>query len=226
MIFRTLLLTVQVRTRLIDEALADFVRKGGTQVLLLGAGFDARAARFRDGSTRFFEVDHPATQRRKRARMPENDHVAYLPWDFETQPVAELPTALAALGHESARPTLTIWEGVTMYLSEPAVDASVRSIAALSASGSRLVFTYLDRASLRRPGLARRLVASLVARGGEPLTFGFAPEELPGWLTVRGVSLEHDVALPDAARLLLPERFHALFADRSQRVVFATRVRA
>lgn len=222
-LFETLLLTVQVRTRLIDEALVDFLRKGGAQVLLLGAGFDARAARFPDASTCFYEVDHPATQLHKRARMVERERVAYLPWDFEAEPIDRLPAALAALGHERSRPTLTIWEGVTMYLSEPAVAASVQAIAALSAPGSPVVFTYLDRASLQRPALARRIVAGLVAWGSEPLTFGFVPEELAGWLAALGLQLKHDVALPDAARLLLPERFHERFVDRSQRVAFAVR---
>jgi methyltransferase (TIGR00027 family) len=221
-LLENLILTVQVRTRLIDEALVDFVAHGGAQVLLLGAGFDARAARFKDelAGVRVFEVDHPATQQEKRARMGESA-VSYLPWDFAAQDVGALPDALVNLGHDRSRPTLTVWEGVTMYLSEPVVDASVRAVASLSAPGSPFVFTYLDSAVLSRPGLARRLALRLIARLGEPVTFGFAPDELSGWLGGRGFDMRHDVCLPDAVRVLLPARYHDQLTDRSLRIAFA-----
>lgn len=223
-VIESTLLTVQVRTRLIDEALLGFLEKGGEQVVLLGAGFDARAARFADaiGSARVFEVDHPSTQARKRERLPDPPSVRYLAWDFEAQPVAALPAALGTLGHDASQPTLVVWEGVTMYLSEPAVDACVRAVAALSAPGSRFVLTYVERAALERPGLVHRLVARLVARVGEPLRFGFDPSELPTWLGERGFSLEHDVSFRDAAELLLPPRYAGMF-ERSMRIAFAAR---
>lgn len=224
-VIESTLVTVQVRTRLIDEALLGFLAQGGAQVLVLGAGFDARAARFADqlSGARVFEVDHPATQRRKRELLPDPPTVHYLPWDFEARLVADLPAALAALGHDPSRPTLTLWEGVTMYLSAPAVEASVGAVAALSAPGSRFVFSYLERAALERPGFVYRLVARLVSWIGEPMRFGFSPVELPTWLAERGFSLEHDVSFHDAAELLLPARCAALVV-RSMRVAFATRV--
>ncbi|MBI1949654.1 MAG: class I SAM-dependent methyltransferase [Deltaproteobacteria bacterium] len=223
-VIESTLATVQVRTRLIDEALISFLEQGGSQVLLLGAGYDARAARFAErlGDARVFEIDHPATQADKRARLPDPASVHYLPWDFERSPVAELPAALAALGHEPTRPTLTIWEGVTMYLSEPAVDTTARAIAALSAPGSRFVFTYVERGALERPGFVYRLVAKLVSFVGEPLRFGFEPSELPSWTASRGFTLEHDVSFHDAAELLLPARLAAQ-VERRMRVAFATR---
>lgn len=215
------IVTVQVRTRLLDEALIGFVEQGGTQVLLLGAGFDARAARFASAlaDARVFEVDQPPTQAKKRALLPDAPAVRYLPWDFETQSVAELPAALAALGHDPARPTLTLWEGVTMYLSAEAVDATVGAVRALSAPGSRFVLTYLERAALERPSAAHRFVSRLVRGAGEPLRFGFAPPELPAWMAARGFTLEHDVSFKDAAAVLLPARYAALL-EPSMRVAF------
>lgn len=218
------LVTVQVRTHLLDQALLSFLRLGGQQVLVLGAGFDARAWRFAEAlrGVRVFELDHPATQARKRELMPPNIGVSFVPWDFETRALAELPATLAALGHDPTRPTFILWEGVTMYLSEDAVDATVRAAAALAAPGSKLVVTYMDRAALARPGLARRMVGRLVAGLGEPLRFGFAPGELPGWLLSRGLALTHDVSFREAAGALLPPRYHAAF-DPLLRVFFADR---
>lgn len=218
------LATVQVRTHLLDQALLSFVRQGGQQALILGAGFDARAWRFRDAlrEVRVFELDHPATQARKRELMPPADEVTFVPWDFETRAMAELPAALAALGHDPARPTFMLWEGVTMYLGEAAVDATVRAVATLAAPGSKFVVTYVERTALVRPSLARRLVGRLVAGLGEPLRFGFTPSELPGWLEARGFGLTHDVSFREAAGALLPPRYHAAF-DPLLRVFFADR---
>src|ERR1700722_15783771 len=39
------------------------------QVVMLGAGFDTRAARLARDGVRFFEVDHPGTQANKLARL-------------------------------------------------------------------------------------------------------------------------------------------------------------
>ena len=84
------------------------------------------------------------------------------------------------------------------------------------------MFTYIEREAIRRPSWARRLVARFVARGGEPLRFGFEPAELPGWLLPRGFALEHDVRFQDAAELLLSPGRARMF-DASLRVAFSTR---
>ena len=207
---RATVLWMQLRTHAIDEALREFARAGGTQVLLLGAGFDCRAARLVDelpGVT-FFEVDHPATQGRKRQVMElanaRSAPVRYVEWHFERDALSALPARLAREGHDPARPTLTVWEGVTMYLSEPAIDATLSAVRELSGPGSRLVFTYMDRTFVRSDTFSRRLVAVV----GEPWTFGWEPAKLPGFLSQRGFALlvDHDIAT--LARRWLPARLH------------------
>jgi len=94
------LLYMQVRTRVIDDVMLDFVKNGGRQVVLLGAGFDCRALRFArelEGTT-VFEIDHPATQSKK-TRVLAGEHGArteYVAWDFESRPLSELPSELAS----------------------------------------------------------------------------------------------------------------------------------
>src|SRR5258706_539991 len=57
---------MQVRTKLLDDAVRNFVELGGTQLVLLGAGFDCRALRMPElDGVHVFEVDHPATQTHK-----------------------------------------------------------------------------------------------------------------------------------------------------------------
>lgn len=217
-LFQSLVLPIQVRTRLIDLALIEFVEGGGRQILLLGAGFDSRAVRLCGSALTVFEVDHPATQKVKRAKLPES-LARYLPWDFEKQPASQLGAALAALGLDVKKPTLTIWEGVTMYLSAEAVDATVAAIRSLSAPGSPLVFTYLE-ASMLSVHKARWFTRLLGLRG-EPLTLGFEPGEMKAWLEARGLSLRSDAALSAAAPVLLPERYRGLFFSRGEHVVLA-----
>lgn len=208
-----LALHMQVRTRAIDDALRAFLADGGRQVLILGAGYDCRAARFATelGDAAVFEVDHPATQARKlqvltSAAIPTG-RVVYLPWDFERRPVGELPSAMAERGHDPSVPTLTIWEGVTMYLHEPAIEATVGAVRELSAPSSSFVFTYVDQASIERPGPARRFVAMGVAWAGEPFRFGWAPTEVPAWCSARGFTVEWDRDIRELGRALLPARF-------------------
>ena len=224
-------LYMQVRTRAIDDALHAFVGGGGRQIVVLGAGYDCRAARFAGelAGARVFEVDHPATQVKKRSVLEHHSvrsEARYLPFDFERRPVAELPLALAQAGHDARSPTLTIWEGVTMYLSDGAVDASVRAVHAYSATGSPLVVTYISRSELDHPGPLRKLVRHLVARAGEPFRFGWEPDELPAWLAERGYGIEWDRSISDLAAALLPAR-HARLLERwahSQHIVLARRL--
>lgn len=209
---------MQVRTRLIDDVVRAFVGAGGAQIVLLGAGFDARAARLADGGARFFEVDHPATQALKRERFGDLP-VTFVPWNFERDAMATLGARLAAVGHDPARPTLTIWEGVTMYLTEPAIADTVAAVRGWSAAaaGSRLCFSYVDRRQIDRPRLAARLVKSAVRLWGEPWRFGWEPRELPGWLAAHGYRLLDDEDIDAAGHQLLPRRFAALLRKTGDR---------
>lgn len=220
---------MQVRTRTIDDVLRTFVAGGGRQLLILGAGYDCRAVRFAaelaDG--RVFEVDHPATAGRKqevlaRLGLPSAP-VTRLAWDFEQRPVTELPAALAAEGHDPASPTMVIWEGVTMYLTETAIDATVRAVAGLSAPGSPFVVNYVERSSVERPTPVRRVIALAVARVGEPFRFGWDPEALPAWFSERGFTVSRDATIAELGRELLPARYADLARVHEQRIAILAR---
>lgn len=219
---------MQVRTRLIDDAVRAFVAGGGRQVVVLGAGYDCRALRLRElDGARVIEVDHPATQHHKRAvlaRLAVTSPVDYLAWDFETHPLDDLPGALADAGLDAGAPSLTIWEGVTMYLTDAAIDASLRAIATWSTAGSVLAMTYMTRSRLQR-GLAIRAVRAVVDRLGEPFRFGWEPDELPGYLAARGFTLDSDTSTVDAARALLPRDLAAQIMQ-TDRVAIARRTGA
>lgn len=215
---------LQVRSRVIDDVVRAFAGAAssarGAQLVILGAGFDARAARLADalGAARVFEVDHPATQRLKRQRFGDLGRVDYLAWDFERDAMAALPSRLAGAGLDRTCPTLTVWEGVTMYLTEPAVAATVAAVRAWSAPGSQLCFSYFERQQIERPTVQGRLVALGVRMWGEPFRFGWEPAALPAWMAAHHFRLVHDEELDAAARRLLPDAWAAKLHARGRHV--------
>ena len=156
------ILYMQVRTRVIDDALRAFVAGGGRQVVVLGAGYDCRALRLPElADSRVLEIDHPATQGHKRAvleRIGAASPAHYVTWDFETRPMEDLPEVLAEAGLDVGAPVFTIWEGVTMYLTPEAIDASLRAIRSWSPPGSQLAMTYFAKSRLAQPSIATRAI--------------------------------------------------------------------
>jgi methyltransferase (TIGR00027 family) len=153
-----------VRTRFIDEALARGVTGGATQVVVLGAGFDSHAYRCQEllAPVRIFEVDRAVTQAVKQQRVKDAlgrppANLTYVPMDFQGE---DLAAVLAGHGYDAAQRTFFILEGVTMYLPEDAVAATLRFIAA-HPPGSGIVFDFVYRPMVEM--LARLDIATVPA---------------------------------------------------------------
>ena len=141
---RGLRLFIAVRTRFAEDALAAAVARGVRQLVVLGAGLDTYAYR-NSGPHRLrvFEVDHPATQAWKREQLAKAAievpaALTFAPVDFERDTLAD---GLAAAGFDPAQQTFFTWLGVTPYLTESAVFATLGFIARLPA-GAHVVFDY------------------------------------------------------------------------------------
>jgi methyltransferase (TIGR00027 family) len=216
--------SVVARTRLIDDAIAASLGRID-QLVILGAGFDSRAYRM-PGLRRItvFEVDHPDTQTTKRrvlgrvlATPPE--HVRFVAIDFQTR---DLASAMAEAGYRESARTFILWEGVTNYLTEAAVDATLRWCSRAS-PGSLVLFTYVHRDVLTRPHVfvgTKNLFASL-EKAGERLTFGLEPTELPEFLAERGLSLESDVGAAEYRERYFGERARRMRGHEFYRVALA-----
>jgi methyltransferase (TIGR00027 family) len=189
------------RTRLIDDRVRAAVADGILQIVLLGSGFDSRPYRL-PGLERLpiFEVDHPATLARKRQLVSAtlgdvSSRVRFVPTDFNRESVED---TLAPAGFDPGHATLFVWEGVTNYLTERAVDHTLRWCAR-TAPPSQIIFTYVDRAVLNDPqsfyGTAR-LFATLEA-SNERWTFGLDPGRLPAYLAERGLRLDEELGAED-----------------------------
>ncbi len=176
-----------LRTQTIDDCLTEARTGGIDQFVILGAGLDARAWRMSGltGAT-VFEVDHPATQRYKQARVSEKAPLAkvrFAPVDFERERVAD---ALVESGFRSSSPTAWVWEGVAMYLERNAVLDTLSQATALSAPGSLLAMTYRTPGTLPFGPLGRATIPAMFRAAGEPLKATFGSGELadilaPAW---------------------------------------------
>jgi methyltransferase (TIGR00027 family) len=203
---------IVARSAYAETKLAEAVEaRGASQLVVLGAGFDTFAYRnpFAE-RLRVFEVDHPATQAWKRQRLAE---MAVQPaaWptfvgvDFERESFAE---NLLAAGFDPGRRTFVFWLGVSVYLSNAAIDATLASVAAWP-GGGEIVFDYAEpyhAAMSERGKAAREALAARVAAAGEPMIGWLEPEALHARLGELGYSEIEDLAGLDlAARYLGPE---------------------
>jgi methyltransferase (TIGR00027 family) len=193
------------RTRYIDDAAEASLRSGIGQVVILGAGYDARALRIPAMARAvLFEVDHPSTSARKRQHVESAlgslpNHVRFVPIDFNTE---DLPSAMRSAGYDPSLRTLFIWEGVTNYLTEAAVDETLRWCAK-GGVGSTLVFTYIHRRVLDSPEEfegTRKLFSTLGA-AGERWTFGLEPTCVSQFLAERDLLLDRDVGASEYREL-------------------------
>ncbi|MEP6860122.1 MAG: SAM-dependent methyltransferase [Deltaproteobacteria bacterium] len=221
----TFIAYMQVRTRVLDDFAREIAKKPGAQLVVLGAGYDCRAIRLPElAHVPVFEVDHPATQRRKQrvlGRMGVTSPAHYVTWDFEARPLAELPEQLARAGLDRSAPVLTIWEGVTMYLTEGAIDASLRAIRAWSGPGSQLAMTYFERTRIAHPSPILKLMRATVKQLGEPFIWGWQADEVAPYLAPRGWRVIENRSLDDAANELWPPALARNVQARGSRYALA-----
>ena len=177
--------SIIARTRFVDERVLAAISAGTSQVVVLGAGYDDRALRFRSPGVRFFELDHPATQADKarrlralRAAKPGSGGPTLAPADFRDDDVAGV---LEASGHDAGQPTLFICEGLLVYLDQQACVRLLGALRARAAIGSELAVSL----ATHREGLDSARVAAVAnSRRAHPRE---------SWLTI----------LPEAAHLEL-----------------------
>jgi methyltransferase (TIGR00027 family) len=201
------LVVVLSRARYTEDWLAEAMRDGVSQYVVIGAGLDTFALRRPDlqDRLRIIEIDHPATQTSKQKRIreagltpPPNLHFA--PADLEKESLAEV---LSRMPYDPARPAFFSWLGVTMYLTGDAIRATLRSLRGSAAAGSQLVFDYLDRAVFEPENQSptRSRLFEVVRRAGEPMIFGFDPSALGAELAAQGFRLLEDLG-PEAQEAL------------------------
>jgi methyltransferase (TIGR00027 family) len=162
-----MLARLEARTIFFDGQVVAAAAAGISQIVVLGAGYDDRALRFRSQGVTFFEVDHPATQADKRARLYAIGSSAggpvLVPADFTRD---DLPSVLTRAGHDPALPSLFLCEGLLVYLDEQATIGLLGGASAAAGPGSLLAASLsthaegLDSAVVLARANARRRTAA------------------------------------------------------------------
>ena len=182
---------VRVRTRFLDDLLVDACAKGCRQVVILGAGLDARAFRLDwPAGVRLFELDLDAILAFKERVVRSEGHVAacdrvVVPTDLTGDWALDLQGA----GFDPARPTVWIAEGLLVYLTDETRDAVVDRLTTLSATASRFGLT-LASADRRPP--PRADAGAIPSQPGDYMALWQSepPADAVEWLAPRGWEVE------------------------------------
>lgn len=203
---------VMCRHRQMDEWLVAAVDSSVDQVILLGAGYDTRFIRFgeRLAGPRRFEMDHPATQSRKRKILQARGGNAPNPAVLVSIDLADPDpmTQLASSGFEAGRKNVFVLEGLTYYLDRRDLEATLGFIKERSAPGSIVLFDYLYRSLVEGTcdlDGARKIERG-VRRRGEPFVFGLDLAELTPFIEPLGFRVVEDVGGRELRERFLGQR--------------------
>lgn len=199
---------VVVRSRYAEDRLANAVRRGVRQAVILGAGYDTFAYRQPAWAQdlRIVEIDHPGTQRDKRERLVRADvaippNVALYPLDFEQTSLAQaLPSAI-----DVTQPAFFSWLGVIPYLGREAIGQVFRAVAALP-HGTEIVYSFAG------PRTGEDPIEDAAAAAGEPWLTRISADELTMLLASLGYREMTFVTPEEVAVRYLGERTDALRA--------------
>jgi methyltransferase (TIGR00027 family) len=176
--------SILARARFIEDLVAEQAARGVEQYVILGAGLDTFAQRRPELAARLvvFEVDRPGPQAWKRQRLVElrfgiPSFLRLVPVEFEAGD--KWWERLAAAGFDGGRPAVVASTGVSMYLTNDAIAATLRQVAALAA-GSTLAMSFMLPIEMAgpevRPGIER--AAEGARTSGTPFISFFTPAEM------------------------------------------------
>jgi methyltransferase (TIGR00027 family) len=192
---------LRTRTAFFDRVVVDTLDRGVTQVVTGGAGYDGRAFRYARPGVRWFEVDHPATQADKRARIArlglDPAHIAFVRADFTADPVAG---PLRDAGLDPASRALFLFEGVAVYLDRPVIERVLAEFREVTTVDSLLAVSVSTESASPE---ARARFQARVAEVGEPARTLLTVGEAAGLLAAAGWELREPSEQQRSAGLLL-----------------------
>ncbi len=187
-----------LRKKCIAQLVRSALLNGATQVVIIGAGFDPLGfevhQEFRNAQ--FWEVDHPATQRHKMRYWSRfgNERLHFAATDLSATTFNG--DTLIKNGFDPTQPSVWIAEGFLMYLTSNQVASLIKQLEALSAPGSRFVFTFMEKqiAGPIRFESQTKLVDWWLRRHSEQFGWGISRKELVDFVSPWRVTrlFDHD----------------------------------
>jgi methyltransferase (TIGR00027 family) len=193
---------VVLRSRYAEDRLRIAMDRGVRQYILVGAGLDTFALRQPAWAQALsiIEVDHPATQAAKRTRiesagLPLATNLSFVAVDFEKETLSE---ALRRHNIDATQSTFFSWLGVTMYLTAPAIDSTLKAMAEFP-RGSEVVLTFSQPPEKDSPeAVMGAALSKRVADFGEPFISYFEPAAMEAKLHDAGFRLVEFLSADDA----------------------------
>jgi len=193
------------RTMTIDTTIEDLTsrkEKPIRQLVILGAGYDTRAYRLRTlKEVVVIEVDQGFMSSEKQQKCidlePSCKELVYLGVDFNKESVADVLNASEKF--DPTKPTLFLWEGVQVYLSDDSVDKIFASLRALTQKVTNpkqyMYFTFSDK-HIMTPEGRKKIYGGKeffeYANGiGEQVKSGIDPTCIDKYLLTRGFMPYH-----------------------------------
>ena len=176
-----------LRKKCIAQLAYEAAAEGMSQIVVLGAGFDALAIELRRkfADLEVWEIDHPATQRWKASvvNSAEADGIHFVPADLSLTGVNEESLRLA--GFDPKQKTLWIAEGLMMYFSEQTVARMLEQTRKLSVPCGGFVFTFMERDAKGRIRFREqtKLVDWWLRRCKEPFRWGIETDNLAKFIS-------------------------------------------
>jgi methyltransferase (TIGR00027 family) len=137
---------VLARTAFFDGIFKKALAENIPQIVFLGAGYDTRAYRYREliQNTQIYELDIQSTQNKKIAVLKGSNvsipkQVSLVNINFKVDRINDV---LGNAGYSQTAKTLFIWEGVTYYLTDEAINRTLSFIKSQSPKGSAICFDY------------------------------------------------------------------------------------
>jgi methyltransferase (TIGR00027 family) len=191
--------TIRLRSKYIDDAVIAFAGTHRTergQMLLLGAGLDARAFRLAL-DINVYEIDFPETLTLKAELFGDIAPLsprAVVPVDMAEQ---SFVGPLVNAGFDVDQPTIVVWEGVINYLTNAEAESVVEQIGTILAPGGQLVADYVELSWFKKQGFdgATKKISAQLSNGGEPLKAGL--RDAAGTLDRFGFDVIDDEAVED-----------------------------
>ncbi len=182
------------RTKFIDDKTLQ-VLEDVEQILILGAGLDTRAFRFKGIEEKIiYEIDLPDVQKNKKKKLvkylgalPTN--VQYIPIDFNSE---KSENVLKNTSFDFNKPTLVILEAVIQYVNEDAVRQVFDFIAKLN-KNSYLLFTYVLRDVIEGKTEEAKRLLNWSEKKKYPFIFGINPAEVESFLQEYNLEIIEDV---------------------------------
>ena len=174
-----------------EKQVREGIAAGATQILVLGAGYDTLGWRLalEFPKVRFYEIDHPATGKRKAqgiAGLGPRENLHLIQADLGDRRLEDVLAGVESW--DNTAQSVMIAEGLTQYLTPAAVRDLFIQCGAVSGGGSRIAFTYVGTGVDGRPHIGRwtGLTLWILKTSGEPWLWSVRPEELPTLLAEAG----------------------------------------